>query len=398
MGYGDNRSGGNDNRYGRDDDRSRGGRSDRWDRERSSYGSWGSERDRDRSYSGRGSDDDDRGFRGRGGDDDDRGFFDRAGDEVRSWFGDDEAQHRREADERRREREYRMSGGRDNDWRGSESFGGGFGNQRGWGDDHFDRQRSQGRDQERYAERGSFSGGGGGGAETWGGSGFGGQSDRGRRFDRIDAGHVGSQGAHPMSAPVGGAYGAGAFGGSTARSAAIMRNAEHDDPRGGGRGESGGIHDPHYNELRRRQMEQLDRDYEEYRREHQSRFEQEFSGWRERRQTQRKHLTRVTEQMEVLGSDGEHLGTVDKVRDDRIILTKSDPNSGGVHHSIPCSWIDTVDDKVKINKTTQEAMSQWRDEDRNRALFERHDQGSEGPHVLNRSFSGTYDEDKNKDS
>ena len=36
---------------------------------------------------------------GRG--DDDRGFFDRAGDEVRSWFGDDEAQRRREMDERR---------------------------------------------------------------------------------------------------------------------------------------------------------------------------------------------------------------------------------------------------------------------------------------------------------
>ena len=31
---------------------------------------------------------------------DDRGFFERAGDEVRSWFGDDEAQRRRERDER----------------------------------------------------------------------------------------------------------------------------------------------------------------------------------------------------------------------------------------------------------------------------------------------------------
>ena len=28
--------------------------------------------------------------------------------------------------------------------------------------------------------------------------------------------------------------------------------------------------------------------------------------------------------------------------------------------------------------------------DRDRALFERDDQGQDGPHMLNRSFSGTY--------
>src|SRR3546814_1475906 len=71
-------------------------------------------------------------------------------------------------------------------------------------------------------------------------------------------------------------------------------------------------------------MQQLDRDYDEYRREHQSQFEQEFGGWRERRQNQRQSLRSVTEHMEVMGSDGEHIGTVDKVRGDRIILTKSD--------------------------------------------------------------------------
>lgn len=39
-------------------------------------------------------------FRG-GGRDDDRGFLDRAGDEVRSWFGDDEAEQRRSMDQYR---------------------------------------------------------------------------------------------------------------------------------------------------------------------------------------------------------------------------------------------------------------------------------------------------------
>ena len=41
--------------------------------------------------------------RERGGRDEDRGFFDRAGDEVRSWFGDEEAEQRRERDVRRDE-------------------------------------------------------------------------------------------------------------------------------------------------------------------------------------------------------------------------------------------------------------------------------------------------------
>jgi len=36
----------------------------------------------------------------------DRGFFDRAGDEIRSWFGDEEAERRRERDLRESDRDY----------------------------------------------------------------------------------------------------------------------------------------------------------------------------------------------------------------------------------------------------------------------------------------------------
>ena len=96
--------------------------------------------------------------------------------------------------------------------------------------------------------------------------------------------------------------------------------------------------------------------------------------------------------MEVVGSDGQHIGTVDAVKGDRIILTKSDPNAGGHHHSIPCSWIESVDERVTINKTAEQAMQAWRDEEHSRALFERENSGSEGPHMLNRSFSGTYED------
>jgi hypothetical protein len=107
-------------------------------------------------------------------------------------------------------------------------------------------------------------------------------------------------------------------------------------------------------------------------------------------------LSSVNEHMEVLGSDGEHVGTVDKVRGDRIILTKGDADAGGRHHSIPSRWIDSVDDKVKIRKTAEDAKAHWRDEERNGAFFgdeqagDRDEQNGEGPHILNRSFSGTY--------
>ena len=402
MGYGDNR-------YGDDRWQGRGGRGEggegRWERERSSFGDWGSDRER--------------GNRGGSGTED-RGFFERAGEQVRSWFSDED-------DRGGRGCERGQSGGQGGgDWgRGGASFGGGFGNQRGWGDDHFDRQygsqqqgrgQQQGREREDFESRGgpaggrsSYGGGGGGTAEPWGGSGFGGLDDNGRRFDRVDPGHVGAQGAHPMSSPVDSGYGAGAgisagggAGSSAARYAAMGQAGERHidtakllgDDRGGRQqgydNQSGFHHDPHYSEWRQRQIEQLDNDYHAYRQEHQSKFEQDFGGWREKRQTQRQHMGWASEHMEVIGSDGQHIGTVDKVRGDRIILTKNDENAGGIHHSIPCSWIESVDEQVKVNKTAEEAMKAWRDEEQNRALFDRGNEGSDGPHMLNRSSSGTY--------
>jgi hypothetical protein len=49
---------------------------------------------------------------------------------------------------------------------------------------------------------------------------------------------------------------------------------------------------------------------------------------------------------------------------------------------------------VTVNKSAEEARRAWKDEENSRALFEREDQGSEGPHMLNRSFSGTYDDNR----
>jgi hypothetical protein len=102
-------------------------------------------------------------------------------------------------------------------------------------------------------------------------------------------------------------------------------------------------------------------------------------------------LGQVREHMDVVGNDGEHVGTVDKTAGDRIILTKSDPESGGVHHSISCGNVDRIEEnRVILDCSAEQAKQRWRDEDRGRALFEREDQGEMGPGVLNRSFSGTY--------
>ncbi len=68
----------------------------------------------------------------------------------------------------------------------------------------------------------------------------------------------------------------------------------------------------------------------------------------------------IREHMEVLGSDGEHIGTVDHLEGaDRIKLTKSAPKAGGQHHFISVDWVDHIDQSVHLNKTSQEAMQQW---------------------------------------
>lgn len=68
---------------------------------------------------------------------------------------------------------------------------------------------------------------------------------------------------------------------------------------------------------------------------------------------------KIKEHMEVCGSDGAHVGTVDYLEGARIKLTKSDPKSGGKHHLIPVDWVDEIDDKVHLKKSAKDAMAQW---------------------------------------
>jgi|GEM_PF-664922 len=243
--------------------------------------------------------------------DEDRGFFDRAGDELRSWFGDEEAERRRRWDERVQQRGYERG---DRDYRN---------------DPYVDRSGG-------YA---SGYGGAAGFGAGYGSAGYGGES-----------------------------YGVGRGAGATS-TYGLGAGPDHD----------GWGLDPNYRSWRRRQMEAFDRDYEEYRRENLNRFHDDFGSWRSNRQVQRRALGQVQEHQDVVGSDGVHIGTVDHVRDDRILLTRTDKDAGGRHHSIPCGWIAEVGDKVRINRTAAQAQAAWKDEEQ-----------GEGPHILNRAFAGTY--------
>jgi hypothetical protein len=274
----------------------------------------------------------------RGYDQDDRGFFERAGDEVRSWFGDEEAERRRRLDERYEETEGRR----------------------------YDRERFErgdyGRSGASRPDAGRFDQRGPDQRSSVG------RSDRDRGYEHSRTRDWGPQaGAYGLGVPQENGYASGNR----------QRESRNQD------------HDPGYRNWRDRQMESFDRDYDEYRREHQSRFESEFATWRQTRQKQRQSLNDVREHMEVVGSDGGHVGTVDKVKGDRILLTKTDQAAGGHHHSIPSAWIVNVTEKIEISKTADQAHAAWRDEERN-LENERDQGGSGGPHILDRSFRGTY--------
>jgi hypothetical protein len=155
-------------------------------------------------------------------------------------------------------------------------------------------------------------------------------------------------------------------------------------------GTAAGLHDPHYSEWRQRQIEALDRDYEDYRRENQGRFENEFTTWRQTREGKRQLLGQVREHMNVVGSDEEHLGTVDHVRGDRIILSKGDSEDSR-HHVLSCSMVDRVEgDRVILDRPAAEVKQRFESDDRDRGFF-RDEERESGPHMLNRAFSGTYE-------
>jgi hypothetical protein len=72
------------------------------------------------------------------------------------------------------------------------------------------------------------------------------------------------------------------------------------------------------------------------------------------------NASHIKAHMEVLGSDGKHVGIVDQVEgSERIKLIKKDPKAGGRHHFIPVDWVDRVNAHVHLKKSSRDAMAQW---------------------------------------
>ena len=73
---------------------------------------------------------------------------------------------------------------------------------------------------------------------------------------------------------------------------------------------------------------------------------------------QQQHAQRIREHMEVVGSDGGHVGTVDKVEGERIKLTKRDDpdGSGAHHHYLSLGAVASVSgDQVQLNLPAEQA-------------------------------------------
>ena len=68
----------------------------------------------------------------------------------------------------------------------------------------------------------------------------------------------------------------------------------------------------------------------------------------------------IREHMEVIGADGVHIGTVDRVEGGRIKLTKKDSGEGahrGHHHYIDAGLVaDLEGNKVRLSATAANAV------------------------------------------
>ena len=72
-------------------------------------------------------------------------------------------------------------------------------------------------------------------------------------------------------------------------------------------------------------------------------------------------LSKIKDHMEVIGADGTHVGTVDRVEGNRIKLVKKDSGEGkhkGHHHFIDSSLIAEVEgDKVRPSANADIAVT-----------------------------------------
>lgn len=69
----------------------------------------------------------------------------------------------------------------------------------------------------------------------------------------------------------------------------------------------------------------------------------------------------IREHMEIIGADGVHVGTVDRVEGDRIKLTKKDSGQGshlGHHHFVPVNLVAEIEgEHVRLSANADVAVT-----------------------------------------
>jgi len=83
-------------------------------------------------------------------------------------------------------------------------------------------------------------------------------------------------------------------------------------------------------------------------------------------------INRIHEKMEVIGADGVHIGTVEAVIDQRIMLSKQDSGQGSHRHHnhyIPLTLVAEVEgDKVRLSANSDVAVTFEEEEDGHQPL------------------------------
>jgi hypothetical protein len=73
------------------------------------------------------------------------------------------------------------------------------------------------------------------------------------------------------------------------------------------------------------------------------------------------NVAKIREHAEVIGADGVHVGTVDRVEADRIKLTRNDSGEGsheGHHHFIPLSLVAEIENgAVRLSANSDVAVT-----------------------------------------
>jgi hypothetical protein len=79
-------------------------------------------------------------------------------------------------------------------------------------------------------------------------------------------------------------------------------------------------------------------------------------------------VSRIREHMEVIGANGVHVGTVDRVEGDHIKLTRKDCGEGshkGHHHTVPLALVADIEgDRVRLSANADVAVTSEQEADR----------------------------------